>query len=204
MGLGGSVVADTSILSETFFRVENLTFGYKDAPLLFNSAEFVCGINERVGIVADNGTGKTTFLRILTGLTTPTTMRLNCLGREIATSQDFAWVRTRAGFVLQNSDDQLFFPEVIDDVMFGPMNLGKTENQAKEIAQEVLVELGIESLAARDSFSLSGDKNVWCHWPASWPCGLRDSCWMSPMQDWMRRQDNGSMPYSRRFRDRRF
>ncbi len=149
-------MADANALSETFFQVEKLTFAHKGAAPLFDAADFVCGIDERVGILADNGTGKTTFLRILTGLMHPTSMRLRCLGREIKEVQDFAWLRTRAGFVLQNADDQLFFPEVIDDLMFGPMNLGKTENEAKAVAKEVLADLGIETLAQRDSFTLSG------------------------------------------------
>ncbi|MDO5530517.1 energy-coupling factor ABC transporter ATP-binding protein [Sutterella sp.] len=145
-----------SVTDEDFFRVTGLTFAWLAGAPLFRDADFRCGMTERLGIAADNGTGKSTFLRILTGLETPQTGEILCMGDAAKTKEDFRRVRTRAGFVLQNPDDQLFFPEVIDDVMFGPMNLGLTENEARERAQEVLARLGIAHLAHADSFSLSG------------------------------------------------
>ena len=60
------------------------------------------------------------------------------------------------GCVLQNPDDQLFFPEVIEDVMFGPLNLGLSYAQARTRALDVLSMLGIANLAESISFRLSG------------------------------------------------
>ena len=58
--------------------------------------------------------------------------------------------------MLQNPDDQLFFPEVIEDVMFGPLNLGLSYAQARSRALDVLSMLGIANLAESISFRLSG------------------------------------------------
>lgn len=145
-----------SLTNEDFFRVTGLTFSWPGGATLFRDADFRCGMTERLGIAADNGTGKSTFLRLLTGLETPAAGEIRSMGDPARTKEDFRRVRTHAGFVLQNPDDQLFFPEVIDDVMFGPMNLGLTESEARARAEEVLTRLSIAHLAHADSFSLSG------------------------------------------------
>lgn len=67
----------------------------------------------------------------------------------------------RAGLVFQDADDQLFCPTVLDDVAFGPLNLGKTAGKAREIALQTLVMLGIEGFAGRITYKLSyGEKRL--------------------------------------------
>lgn len=150
-------MAGVSAGQTDFFAVDHLTFAWPGAAEpLFEGAALVCGAHERLGIVADNGTGKSTLLRILTGLEAAPGAAITCFGEAVATEKDFRRVRRLAGFVLQNPDDQLFFPEVIDDVMFGPLNLGATRQQAHDTAQEVLARLAITHLAHADSFTLSG------------------------------------------------
>ena len=137
-------------------QVKNLSFGFERDSMLFDKASLTIHEEDQIGLWADNGTGKTTLLRIITGLQKAASMELYLNEKQITDEQGFREVRRQFGFVLQNAEDQLFFPEVIDDVMFGPLNLGLGERQAREAALEALSRLGISQLAGADSFHLSG------------------------------------------------
>lgn len=72
-------------------------------------------------------------------------------------------MRPRIGFLFQDSDDQLFCPSVIEDVAFGPLNLGLSQAAAEARARETLEHLGIGHLAERISHRLSGgEKRLVC------------------------------------------
>ncbi|MBQ9241261.1 MAG: energy-coupling factor ABC transporter ATP-binding protein [Duodenibacillus sp.] len=137
-------------------QVKNLSFGFERDSMLFDKASLTIHEEDQIGLWADNGTGKTTLLRIITGLQKAASMELYLNEKRVTDEQGFREVRRQFGFVLQNAEDQLFFPEVIDDVMFGPLNLGLGERQAREAALEALSRLGISQLAGADSFHLSG------------------------------------------------
>ncbi|HBC69235.1 MAG TPA: energy-coupling factor ABC transporter ATP-binding protein [Sutterella sp.] len=137
-------------------QVKNLSFGFERDSMLFDKASLTIHEEDQIGLWADNGTGKTTLLRIITGLQKAASMELYLNEKQVTDEQGFRQVRRQFGFVLQNAEDQLFFPEVIDDVMFGPLNLGLGERQAREAALEALSRLGISQLAGADSFHLSG------------------------------------------------
>ena len=137
-------------------QVKNLSFGFDRDHMLFDKASLTIHEEDQIGLWADNGTGKTTLLRIITGLQKADAMELYLDEQPVTDEEGFRRVRRQFGFVLQNAEDQLFFPEVIDDVMFGPLNLGMKEGQAREAAEEALMRLGISQLAAADSFQLSG------------------------------------------------
>jgi cobalt/nickel transport system ATP-binding protein len=137
-------------------QVKNLSFGFTGTSRLFDGASLTIHEEDRIGLWADNGSGKTTLLRIITGLQKADAMELTLDGSPITDEQGFRQVRKSFGFVLQNAEDQLFFPEVIDDVMFGPLNLGLSETEAHKAALEALSRLGISQLANADSFRLSG------------------------------------------------
>ena len=111
---------------------------------------------ERLALVGGNGAGKTTLLRTLVGLETPSAGRIVAFGRERRTEADFHEVRARAGFLFQDPDDQLFSPTVIEDVAFGPLNLGLEPAAARARAMATLDRLGLAHLAPRVTHRLSG------------------------------------------------
>jgi cobalt/nickel transport system ATP-binding protein len=111
---------------------------------------------ERLALVGANGAGKTTLLRTLVGLETPRAGRLVAFGRERASEKDFHEVRARAGFLFQDPDDQLFSPTVLEDVAFGPLNLGLAPAAAEARARATLDRLGLAPLAPRITHRLSG------------------------------------------------
>ena len=69
---------------------------------------------------------------------------------------DFENIRQRIGLLFQDADDQLFNPTVLEDVAFGPLNLGKSVKEAKDIAQKTLRALGLEGFEERIIYKLSG------------------------------------------------
>ena len=72
--------------------------------------------------------------------------------KAVTNEEEFKALRLKVGFVLQHADDQLFFPQVIDDVAFGPLNQGLSEKKARKVSEEALSNLGI--LELKDAFEL--------------------------------------------------
>lgn len=123
---------------------------------VLDGASLTLAAGERLALVGANGAGKTTLLRTLVGLETIAGGRLIAFGAERKTEKDFREVRTLAGFLFQDPDDQLFAPTVIEDVAFGPLNLGLTQAAARERAETTLDRLGLSHLAGRITHRLSG------------------------------------------------
>jgi cobalt/nickel transport system ATP-binding protein len=90
------------------------------------------------------------------GLLRPASGRLFIFGKEMTNKKAFLPVRQRIGLLLQDPDDQLFNPTVLDDVAFGPLNQGKSPEEAREISREVLLSLGLGGFEERITYKLSG------------------------------------------------
>jgi cobalt/nickel transport system ATP-binding protein len=90
------------------------------------------------------------------GLNKPTSGHLELFGKTVTSAKDFAEARQRIGLLFQDPDDQLFSPTVIEDVAFGPLNLGKSRENALDIARRTLANLGLEGFEDRITFKLSG------------------------------------------------
>jgi cobalt/nickel transport system ATP-binding protein len=90
------------------------------------------------------------------GLLRPTQGKIEVFGEKRIQEKDFREVRERIGLLFQDSDDQLFCPTVAEDVAFGPLNLGKSQEEATAITQDVLRNLGLEGFGDRVTYKLSG------------------------------------------------
>lgn len=111
---------------------------------------------ERLALIGANGAGKTTLLRTLVGLERPIEGRIVAFGSERKVEKDFREVRALAGYLFQDPDDQLFSPTVIEDVAFGPLNLGLAPKDAVARAEATLERLALAHLARRITHRLSG------------------------------------------------
>lgn len=109
---------------------------------------------DRIGVVGLNGSGKSTFLRLIDGLILPTRGRVAVHG--LSTATDGAAVRQKVGFVFQNPDNQVVFPIVEDDLAFGLKNTGLPKAAIPARVAEHLDRLGIGALAKRRIHELSG------------------------------------------------
>ena len=142
-------------MSEALFQLSGISFAHSDRQVL-SELDFTLMPGERVALLGGNGVGKSTLLHLLVGLHVPQAGTLTAFGKNARAEDDFYEVRTRAGLLFQDPDDQLFCPSVLEDVAFGPLNLGKSRGEAVEIAQATLAELGLEDFAPRITHKLSG------------------------------------------------
>ncbi len=135
-------------------RFENVTAYYeKDTPILRN-VSFSVERGEAVGLIGANGAGKTTLMRALLGLL-PHEGRITVDGVEVV-KKTLPEIRRKLGFVLQNSDNQMFMPTVYEDMIFGPLNYGLSREEAERRVDAVLARLNLAELKHRHNHKLSG------------------------------------------------
>ncbi|MFQ6370562.1 energy-coupling factor ABC transporter ATP-binding protein [Shewanella sp. YIC-542] len=137
------------------FSVAGLDFAYGDKPVLSN-VNFELFSGDRLALIGANGAGKSTLLRLLVGLAKPQRGTITAFGQRCASEQSFQQVRQRVGLLFQDSDDQLFCPTVLEDVAFGPLNLGQSAPQALATARQTLDSLGMAAFEDRVTYRLSG------------------------------------------------
>ena len=109
---------------------------------------------DMVAIIGPNASGKSTIAHLASGLIVPD--EGDCYVDGINTKEDLYAARKSAGMVFQNPDDQIVSRRVVDDVMFGPMNLGLSPDEAMARATGSLRSVGMERFSGRATHSLSG------------------------------------------------
>ena len=137
-------------------HLSGISFTYPGGRTVLNNLDFEFFTGDRVGLIAPNGSGKTTFLHLIMGLNKPSSGYMELFGKKMQSDVDYEEVRRRIGLLFQDPDDQLFSPTVIEDVAFGPLNLGKSRNEALKIARNTLAVLGLEEFESRITYKLSG------------------------------------------------
>ena len=142
-------------MSAPLIRLDSIVAAYPGRPVL-TGVSLRLDAGERLGLAGANGTGKSTLLHAVVGLHPVESGTITVLGRPRRTEKDFHEVRRRVGLLFQDSDDQLFCPTVIEDVAFGPLNLGRQPEEARAVALHTLTELGCEEFAGRVTHRLSG------------------------------------------------
>jgi cobalt/nickel transport system ATP-binding protein len=136
--------------------LEDIYFTYPGGRPLFTGLNFSLNAGERLGLHGPNGSGKTTLFRLITGLEKALAGRVLLRGRTVKSEKDFQALRRRVGLVLQQAEDQLFYPTVLEDVAFGPLNLGLDKEKARLRALETLRQLGLDGYEERLIHKLSG------------------------------------------------
>ena len=137
-------------------NLEEISFIYPGGIPVLNKLGLQFHRGERLGLVGPNGSGKTTLFHIIMGLLRPSSGRIEILGRTVAREKDFREVRKKIGLLFQDADDQLFSPTVLEDVAFGPLNLGKSKDEAREISMRTLEMLSLAGFEDRITHNLSG------------------------------------------------
>jgi cobalt/nickel transport system ATP-binding protein len=136
--------------------LQNIHFGYEPEKPVLTNLTFSLAQGEKVGLIGYNGSGKTTLLHIIMGLVTPWSGTIRFMGKPVDSRKDFLDVRRSIGLVFQNADDQLFSPTVLEDVAFGPLNLGKSSKEARRMALQTLERLNLKGFEDRITHQLSG------------------------------------------------
>ena len=133
----------------------NVSFSYEKERPVISDLSFKIEEGETVGLIGANGAGKSTVMKLFLGLLMPDSGSILVDGKEL-TKKVLPDVRKALGFVLQDSDDQMFMPTVIDDMMFAPLNYGMSREEAEAKADEVLEKLGLTELKNRYNHRISG------------------------------------------------
>ncbi|MGM9592341.1 MAG: energy-coupling factor ABC transporter ATP-binding protein [Oscillospiraceae bacterium] len=133
---------------------KNVSFCYeKEHPVLKNMS-FSIEKGEAVGLIGANGAGKSSMLKVLLGLL-PHEGEIIVNGIPLC-KQNLAEIRRILGFVLQNSDNQMFMPTVYDDMMFGLLNYGMSKEDAERRVDAVLEQLDLTLLKNKYNHKISG------------------------------------------------
>jgi len=120
----------------------------------------LCGIKftvckgEKVALLGPSGGGKTTLIKHILGLLTPSHGEIRVFG--VDPYKEYDKIKQRIGVVLQNVDEQLIGPTVLEDVMFSPLNYGYSQQESKEMALKILEQFGITELKDKIIHYLSG------------------------------------------------
>ena len=142
-------------------RLEEVSYQYHGRIPAVSQVSLGVREGERFAVIGANGTGKSTLLQIMGGLLYPGEGKVFFKGREVSgetlRGKEFLrFFRGRVGYVFQDPDVQLFCPTVLDELLYGPLQLGLQEAEAMERASGVMEMLNIASLKDRPSYMLSG------------------------------------------------
>jgi len=142
-------------MSHHIVEFRNVSYRYPDGTEALRDISFRVTHGESVGIVGANGAGKSTLLMHMNGslLQSSGTVVIGDLRLDRRTRQE---IRKKVGVVFQNPDDQLFMPTVLEDVAFGPLNLGLDTEDVMQRAQEALDTVGCWHLRDKPPHHLSG------------------------------------------------
>ena len=133
---------------------ENVTYAYPGEKPVLKDLSFTISKGERVGLIGANGAGKSTVMKAALGL-------VNCEGKISIDGMEMcrrnlSAIRKCVGYVLQDSDNQMFMPTVFEDMIFGPMNYGMSREEAERSVDEILDELELGYLKHRQNHKISG------------------------------------------------
>jgi len=135
-------------------RFDDVSVAYEKGATVLKNVSFAVEAGETVGLIGANGAGKTTLMRALLGLVGHEGS-LTVDGLEV-TKKNLPEIRRKLGFVLQNSDNQMFMPTVYEDMIFGPLNYGLSRAETDARVDAVLERLGLTDLKHRHNHKLSG------------------------------------------------
>lgn len=133
-------------------EITNLSLTLNDRPVLRDISLRLT--EKRIAVVGANGSGKSSFARLLNGLLLPTEGKVIVDGLNTAT--DGKAIRRKVGFVFQNPDNQIVFPVVEEDIAFGMKNLGFSKPEITQKTDEMLARYDLAEFREHPSHLLSG------------------------------------------------
>ena len=135
----------------------SLRYSYPDGHEALNGVNLQIKGGERVALLGPNGAGKTTLVMHLNGILEATEgeVRVSGILVDAKDKESLRKIRQRVGIVFQDPDDQLFMPTVLEDVAFGPTNMGLDSQVIEERSIEALRMVGMLEFKDRAPHHLS-------------------------------------------------
>ncbi|MDO5820014.1 MAG: ATP-binding cassette domain-containing protein [Methanobrevibacter sp.] len=138
-------------------KVENLSYSYDDGTKALNDVNLEIKKGDMVSLLGKNGAGKSTLFLHFNGIFKPTKGRILIEGEELKyDKKSLIKFRQKVGIVFQNPDDQLFAPTVEEDVAFGPLNLGLSQEETQKRVNDALKKVGMDGFQRKAPHHLSG------------------------------------------------
>ncbi|MEL7563156.1 ABC transporter ATP-binding protein [Dehalogenimonas sp. 4OHTPN] len=145
-------------MNDPIIRLDNLNYAYPDGRKALDGVNLSIKRGESVAVAGANGAGKSTLLLHLNGIIHGQNGAVKVCGLPV-TAANLKTIRAKVGVVFQNPDDQLFCPEVFDDVAFGPINMSLAEVEVRSRVADSLAAVGLPGYERRSSHHLSlGEK----------------------------------------------
>lgn len=140
-------------------HVDCVTHRYPDGTEGIHNMCFRVFPKEIVALCGPNGAGKSTLIEHLNGLMMPDVGRIRIFGKDID-KRNVSDIRKLVGLVFQDADSQLFSPTVLEDVMFGPLNLGLKPDDARKRAERALEVVGMKETRKIPHYLSGGQKRL--------------------------------------------
>ncbi len=146
------VNGEQEIDGQAVFQIQDLKFHYlPDIPVIEHLD--LCLDARPTAIIGQNGAGKTTLVKLLKGLLKPNAGNIFFEDEDIS-QKTVAQLAGKVGYVFQNPDDQIFKNRVMEEVMVGPLNLGKSREEAQKLAADALEMVGLMDAAEENPYDL--------------------------------------------------
>ncbi|WP_105615037.1 energy-coupling factor ABC transporter ATP-binding protein [Vallitalea okinawensis] len=143
-------------MCQSLYQIQSLDYRYSNGTMALRNINVTIHKNQRVALVGSNGAGKSTFIQHLNGLLKPTKGRIYFEGNPIDYHRkNLNQIRQKVGIVLQDPDAHLFSPDVLDELIFGPINFGMEKDEAIKNAYQIMDNLGLKHLIEQPTHHLS-------------------------------------------------
>jgi cobalt/nickel transport system ATP-binding protein len=138
-------------------ETKDITYEYPDGTKALDKVNFNVDDGKIVALLGPNGAGKSTLFLHFNGILSPSTGSVIIDEETVKyNKKDLMQIRQKVGIVFQNPDDQLFAPTVLEDVAFGPMNMGLSKEEVEVRVKEALLRVGMEGFEKKPPHHLSG------------------------------------------------
>lgn len=134
--------------------MEHVSCAYGKDVKILDDISLMLKEGEQVALIGANGAGKSTLMKTILGLL-PFEGNIIVDGNDVE-KNNLQKIRKCIGYVLQDSDNQMFMPTVLEDMIFGPVNYGLKKEDAIKKAEEILSKMELLHLENRQNYKMSG------------------------------------------------
>lgn len=150
-----TVMKGRNLMSDTWIDIENVSFAYECGKTVLEDINLNLRDGDSIGIIGENGVGKSTLLKMLVGLNLGFSGSIKVMGIPVG-KKNLAEIRRKIGYVFQDSDSQLFMSTAYDDIAFAPRNYGLSEADVEARVEYALKLTGTTHLKNKQIYKMSG------------------------------------------------